>query len=47
MIFGLYEGIRIVLDEGMPRRIARHKDAAEYLIKGLKKFGLSPMVEPQ
>jgi alanine-glyoxylate transaminase/serine-glyoxylate transaminase/serine-pyruvate transaminase len=44
-ILGLAEGLRLVEEEGMETRIARHQGAAEALIEGLTPLGFEPLVE--
>ncbi|MCF8042156.1 MAG: alanine--glyoxylate aminotransferase family protein [Desulfarculaceae bacterium] len=39
MIYGLREGLRIVLEEGLDKRIERHAAAAGHLAKGLSEMG--------
>ncbi|MBU1449512.1 MAG: alanine--glyoxylate aminotransferase family protein [Proteobacteria bacterium] len=39
MIYGLREGLRIILEEGLDERIARHAAAAGHLAKGLTEMG--------
>lgn len=41
MIYGLREGLRIVLEEGLPQRVARHAAAARELRQGLRELGFS------
>ncbi len=44
-IYAIYEGLRIVEEEGMEARAERHRKAASELIAGLGGLGLSPLVE--
>ncbi len=44
-IYGLAEGLDIVLEEGMPARAARHREAAQALIDGAARYGLEPLVD--
>jgi alanine-glyoxylate transaminase/serine-glyoxylate transaminase/serine-pyruvate transaminase len=44
-IFGLAEGLRIVAEEGMDKRAARHREAAQALVEGLAELGFEPLVE--
>lgn len=44
MIYALNEALRIVKEEGLEARFARHKAAQEVLIKGLTELGLKPVV---
>jgi alanine-glyoxylate transaminase/serine-glyoxylate transaminase/serine-pyruvate transaminase len=43
-VLGLAEGLRLVLEEGMPARAARHRDAATALLAGLAPLGFTPLV---
>jgi len=43
-IFGLAEGLRIVAEEGMDKRAARHREAGDALVRGLAEFGFEPLV---
>jgi len=45
MYYGLYEALTLILDEGLPRVQARHRETHEYLAAGLEKMGLSLLVE--
>jgi alanine-glyoxylate transaminase/serine-glyoxylate transaminase/serine-pyruvate transaminase len=44
MIAGLHEALRVVEEEGLPAREARHRAAADALVAGIARFGLSPLV---
>jgi alanine-glyoxylate transaminase/serine-glyoxylate transaminase/serine-pyruvate transaminase len=44
MIYALNEALRIVKEEGLEARFARHKAAQEVLISGLSGLGLKPVV---
>jgi alanine-glyoxylate transaminase/serine-glyoxylate transaminase/serine-pyruvate transaminase len=44
MVFGLAEALRSVLEEGMPAREARHRDAARALLAALEPLGFAPLV---
>jgi alanine-glyoxylate transaminase/serine-glyoxylate transaminase/serine-pyruvate transaminase len=44
MIFGLHQGLREVLDEGLEERWRRHREVAHYLISALRPLGLEPLV---
>jgi alanine-glyoxylate transaminase/serine-glyoxylate transaminase/serine-pyruvate transaminase len=47
MIFALHEALRLVLEEGLEARYARHRDQAESLQRGLQGLGLElPVDEP-
>jgi alanine-glyoxylate transaminase/serine-glyoxylate transaminase/serine-pyruvate transaminase len=43
-IYGLAEGLRIVEEEGIEARAARHRDAARALVEGLRPLGFEPLV---
>ena len=45
MVFGLAEGLRVVAEEGMEARTARHREAAAALIDGLGQLGMEPLVD--
>jgi alanine-glyoxylate transaminase/serine-glyoxylate transaminase/serine-pyruvate transaminase len=45
-ILGLAEGLRLVEEEGMEVRAARHRSAAEQLIEGVRPLGFTPLVAP-
>ena len=47
MVFALAEGLRVVAEEGMEAREARHREAAAALITGLSEIGMEPLVEEQ
>src|SRR5690348_18321555 len=40
-IYGIHEALRIILEEGLDRRYARHTEAHDVLVKGLDRLGLS------
>jgi len=44
-IFGLAEGLRIVHEEGMEARAARHREAGRYLVERLGDIGFEPLVD--
>jgi alanine-glyoxylate transaminase/serine-glyoxylate transaminase/serine-pyruvate transaminase len=44
-IYGLAEGLRIVEEEGMETRAARHRTAAAALVAGLAPLGFEPLVD--
>jgi alanine-glyoxylate transaminase/serine-glyoxylate transaminase/serine-pyruvate transaminase len=44
MVYGLAEALRVVEDEGMPTREARHRAAAAALIERLAPLGFTPLV---
>ncbi|MBI4798557.1 MAG: alanine--glyoxylate aminotransferase family protein [Desulfarculus sp.] len=41
MIYGLYEGLRIILEEGLQARFARHRDMSDRLAQGLAGRGFT------
>lgn len=45
-IFALAEGLRVVEEEGMEARAARHREAAAALIQALEPRGFEPLVAP-
>jgi alanine-glyoxylate transaminase/serine-glyoxylate transaminase/serine-pyruvate transaminase len=45
MYYGLYEALRLILDEGTEKVQARHAEAHRYLAAELEKIGLSLLVE--
>lgn len=44
MIAGLAEGLRVLDEEGLEARIARHEQAAAHLLAGLAPLGFQPLV---
>lgn len=44
MVYGLFEGLSIVLEEGLEARWQRHRENAELLWAGLEKMGMSLFV---
>lgn len=44
MLYGLHEALRLVLEEGLEARIARHAQHAAALVAGLEAMGLEPRV---
>jgi len=44
-IYGFYEGLRLILEEGLENRWARHKANHDLLVKGLAKMGMSLLPE--
>lgn len=44
-LFALHQSLCEVLEEGLEKRIARHREAAEYLIAKMSALGLEPIVE--
>jgi alanine-glyoxylate transaminase/serine-glyoxylate transaminase/serine-pyruvate transaminase len=47
MIYGLYQALDLVLEEGMDTVFARHENAHQQLVKGLEDMGLSMLVAPE
>jgi alanine-glyoxylate transaminase/serine-glyoxylate transaminase/serine-pyruvate transaminase len=47
MIFGLAEALRVVDEEGMAARVARHRAAAAALVERLSPLGFTPLVSPE
>jgi alanine-glyoxylate transaminase / serine-glyoxylate transaminase / serine-pyruvate transaminase len=45
MNYGLYEALRIVIEEGLDRRFARHRANATAVWAGLKAIGLRPVAQ--
>ncbi|WP_112182391.1 MULTISPECIES: alanine--glyoxylate aminotransferase family protein [Paraliobacillus] len=46
MVYALHEGLRIVLEEGLETRFARHKEHEKALIAGIKAMGLELYGDP-
>ena len=46
MIFALHAALERVLEEGLERRFARHREAHEALVRGLQGLGFEMLVEP-
>ncbi|MCS6291070.1 MAG: alanine--glyoxylate aminotransferase family protein [Nitrospira sp.] len=46
MLYGLREALRLVHEEGLPARAARHQLNSEALMAGLQALGLSPLPPP-
>ena len=44
-VMGLAEGLKLVLEEGIEERAARHRSAAEQLIEGTADLGFEPLVD--
>ena len=44
MLYGLHEALRLVLEEGLEARIARHARNSKALVAGLEALGLEPRV---
>ncbi|HEU4431710.1 MAG TPA: alanine--glyoxylate aminotransferase family protein, partial [Myxococcota bacterium] len=47
MIYAIAEALRVVEEEGMPARAARHRAAAAALIEQLAPLGFTPLVAPE
>ena len=45
MYYGLYEALSLILEEGLEKVHARHRETHEYLAAGFEKIGLSFLVE--
>jgi len=45
MYFALYEALSLILEEGLDKVQARHRETHEYLVSALEKLGLSLLVE--
>jgi alanine-glyoxylate transaminase/serine-glyoxylate transaminase/serine-pyruvate transaminase len=45
MLYGLREALRLVLEEGLDARFARHRRASRALLAGLETLGLAPLAE--
>jgi len=46
MIFGLHEALRLIHEEGLEARFARHREAHARLVEGLAELGFEMLVEP-
>ena len=46
MLYGLREALRLVHEEGLPARAARHQVNSDALMAGLRALGLSPLPPP-
>ena len=46
MLYGLREALRLVHEEGLPARAARHQVNSDALMAGLRTLGLSPLPPP-
>lgn len=46
MLYGLYAGLQLILDEGLDKVHARHTAAHARLVAGLEQLGLEMLVEP-
>ena len=47
MIYGFYEALRLIFEEGLEQRFARHRRNHELLRDGLEELGFEFVVEPQ
>ena len=47
MLYGLHEALRLVLEEGLEERWARHRAAHERLVLGLERLGFRMLVAPE
>jgi alanine-glyoxylate transaminase/serine-glyoxylate transaminase/serine-pyruvate transaminase len=47
MIYGFHEAVRLILEEGLEARWARHQSAHEALVRGLDKLGISLFPAPE
>ena len=45
MFFGFYESMNLLLEEGVEKSWARHKEVHDYLVAGIEGMGLSMLVE--
>jgi alanine-glyoxylate transaminase/serine-glyoxylate transaminase/serine-pyruvate transaminase len=45
-IYALHEALRLVLEEGLERRWARHAEAGAHLQRGIAERGLVPLADP-
>lgn len=46
MVYGLYEGLRVILNEGLQQRFERHRMNESALVAGLQAMGLSLFGDP-
>lgn len=46
MIYALHTTLRLVLEEGLEARFARHREAHALLVEGLERLGFEMLVEP-
>jgi alanine-glyoxylate transaminase/serine-glyoxylate transaminase/serine-pyruvate transaminase len=47
MIYGLYQALSLVLDEGLRAVYARHREVHGLLVRGLEELGLEMLVAPE
>jgi alanine-glyoxylate transaminase/serine-glyoxylate transaminase/serine-pyruvate transaminase len=45
MLYGLYQALQLVMEEGIEEVFARHRRVNETLVRGLEGLGLEPMVD--
>jgi alanine-glyoxylate transaminase/serine-glyoxylate transaminase/serine-pyruvate transaminase len=46
MLYGLYQALQCIVDEGLDAVFARHRQAHEQLVSGLAELGLEMLVQP-
>jgi alanine-glyoxylate transaminase/serine-glyoxylate transaminase/serine-pyruvate transaminase len=46
MLYGLYAALGVILEEGMEKVFARHRESHDYLVEGLAELGLAMAVAP-
>lgn len=46
MLYGLYQALELIVDEGLEQTFTRHRKAHEQLVAGLGELGLSMLVAP-
>jgi alanine-glyoxylate transaminase/serine-glyoxylate transaminase/serine-pyruvate transaminase len=47
MLYGLYQALRCIVDEGLPEVFRRHRAAHEQLVAGLADMGIEMLVSPE
>jgi len=47
MLYALYQGLKLIEEEGREKVFARHSDAHQALVAGLQKMGIDLMVKPE
>ena len=47
MVYALYEGLRLIFEEGLPERFARHQRNHELLRDGLEEMGFEFLASPE
>jgi alanine-glyoxylate transaminase/serine-glyoxylate transaminase/serine-pyruvate transaminase len=45
-IYGIHEALRLILEEGLEARFARHREAHDALVRGIERIGLSLFPPP-